>query len=206
MDPASRRDLWKVINMYRPNCAMLLSTHSMEESEALCNRLGIFVSGELKTIGASAQLKERYGQYYKVIVTTLPGREDPPFLALRRLAPNIRLMNSLAGTASYEVPRSDVRLSDIFETIEGNKKQLGVIDWGISNATLEEVFLKIAESSAENEIESMMKALKSKKGSCCGKRSSDSSASSDSEDDALDPADERNAVEMETHEVAVDVS
>eukprot|EP01122_Echinamoeba_exundans_P003992 TRINITY_DN1402_c1_g1_i1.p1 TRINITY_DN1402_c1_g1~~TRINITY_DN1402_c1_g1_i1.p1 ORF type:complete len:314 (+),score=78.47 TRINITY_DN1402_c1_g1_i1:340-1281(+) len=168
LDPASRRDLWKVIINYRPKCAMLLTTHSMEEAEALCNRLGIFVASELKGLGGSAQLKERYGQYYKVIITTLPGQEQPPFQVLQRLAPNIRLMNALAGTASYEVPRSEVRLSDVFEAIEGNKKNLGVIDWGISNATLEEVFLKIAESNAENEIEAMMKNLESKKGGCCG--------------------------------------
>jgi ABC-type multidrug transport system ATPase subunit len=174
LDPASRRDLWKVIIAYRSKCAMLLTTHSMEEAEALCNRLGIFVASELKGLGGSAQLKERYGQYYKVIITTLPGQEQPPFQVLQRLAPNIRLMNALAGTASYEIPRSEVRLSDVFEAIESNKKNLGVMDWGISNATLEEVFLKIAESNAENEIEAMMKNIESKKGGCCGKRSSKS--------------------------------
>jgi ABC-type multidrug transport system ATPase subunit len=34
----------------------MLTTHSMEEAEALCDRLGIFVNGKLKAIGASAEV------------------------------------------------------------------------------------------------------------------------------------------------------
>jgi ABC-type multidrug transport system ATPase subunit len=47
----------------------------MEEAEALCNRLGIFVSGRLKTVGASAELKKKYGQFFKILITTPKGDE-----------------------------------------------------------------------------------------------------------------------------------
>jgi ABC-type multidrug transport system ATPase subunit len=42
----------------------------MEEADALCDRLGIFVGGELKCIGNSTELKSRYGKGYKLTITT----------------------------------------------------------------------------------------------------------------------------------------
>lgn len=148
---------------------MMLTTHSMEEAEALCQRLGIFVSSRLKTIGAAAELKERYGQYYKILVTTPPGKEAPAFELLRSVAPSVRQINSLAGTASYEVARRDVQLSQIFVAIQENKARLSILDWGISNTTLEEVFLRITEAEAEDETAAFARNLQAR-GGCCGRR------------------------------------
>eukprot|EP01121_Diplochlamys_sp_Union-15-3_P000931 TRINITY_DN10786_c0_g1_i6.p1 TRINITY_DN10786_c0_g1~~TRINITY_DN10786_c0_g1_i6.p1 ORF type:complete len:784 (+),score=104.40 TRINITY_DN10786_c0_g1_i6:45-2354(+) len=56
LDPASRRALWDVIINYKKQCALLLTTHSMEEAEALCDRLAIFNHGKLRCIGAAAEV------------------------------------------------------------------------------------------------------------------------------------------------------
>lgn len=69
MDPASRRDLWKVIsNMVTGSdkTSVILTTHSMEECEALCPRIGIMAGGKLKCIGSAQHLKTRYGQGYQM--------------------------------------------------------------------------------------------------------------------------------------------
>ena len=52
LDPGARRQLWKVINTVQEGgAAVLLTSHSMEECAALCNRLAIMVNGSLKCIG-----------------------------------------------------------------------------------------------------------------------------------------------------------
>ena len=51
VDPASRRQLWDFIAATGRTRAMILTTHSMEECEALCARIGILVLGELKCLG-----------------------------------------------------------------------------------------------------------------------------------------------------------
>ena len=51
LDPSSRRLLWDVIKKAKKKTAIVLTTHSMEEAEALCDRLGIFVGGQLQCIG-----------------------------------------------------------------------------------------------------------------------------------------------------------
>lgn len=50
MDPQSKRTFWNVITVIfkDENKSAILTTHSMEEAEALCNRIGILVKGELK--------------------------------------------------------------------------------------------------------------------------------------------------------------
>ncbi|MED6166073.1 Phospholipid-transporting ATPase abca7, variant 2, partial [Stylosanthes scabra] len=51
LDPASRKRLWDVIKTAKKDRPIILTTHSMEEAEALCDRLGIFVDGSLQCIG-----------------------------------------------------------------------------------------------------------------------------------------------------------
>lgn len=52
LDPSSRRLLWDVIRQAKKTAAVVMTTHSMEEAEALCDRIGIFVGGKLSCIGS----------------------------------------------------------------------------------------------------------------------------------------------------------
>jgi len=56
IDPEARRFMWDVISRIsteRKHSSIVLTTHSMEEAEALGTKIGIFVSGEMKTIGSA---------------------------------------------------------------------------------------------------------------------------------------------------------
>ncbi|KAA8542403.1 hypothetical protein F0562_023461 [Nyssa sinensis] len=70
LDPASRNNLWSVVKRAKQNRAIILTTHSMEEAEHLCDRLGIFVDGSLQCIGNPKELKARYGGTYVFTMTT----------------------------------------------------------------------------------------------------------------------------------------
>ncbi len=61
-----------------------------------------------------------------------------------RMSPNARLTYALGGTFKYELPASDVSLSGVFDAMAGAKGLMQVLDWGVANATLEEVFIKFA--------------------------------------------------------------
>lgn len=47
---------------------IVLTSHSMEECEALCTRLGIMVNGQFKCLGNIQHLKNKYGKGYSLIV------------------------------------------------------------------------------------------------------------------------------------------
>ncbi|RLN96484.1 hypothetical protein BBJ28_00000631 [Nothophytophthora sp. Chile5] len=64
VDPFSRRLLWTVIleaSVLSRRSTVLLTTHSMEECEALCSKAGIMVDGNLRCFGSIPHLKLRFG-------------------------------------------------------------------------------------------------------------------------------------------------
>jgi ABC-type multidrug transport system ATPase subunit len=179
LDPASRIALWQVVRKFKSQCAMMLTTHSMEEAEALCDRLGIFVAGRLKTIGHASELKERYGRFYKIQMTTTKGNDAELFDLLKKLSPNARLLNSLGGTNNFEAPSADIDLATLFDTIETNKEALGISHWGVSNTTLEEVFLKVTSDEVQDEASKFANKKKTGCCLCCGSGSSAAAVSDD---------------------------
>lgn len=60
MDPSTQRFLWNVLlQLRRSKRAMVITSHSMEECEVLCNRVAIMNQGQLKCIGPIQHLKHR---------------------------------------------------------------------------------------------------------------------------------------------------
>jgi ATP-binding cassette subfamily A (ABC1) protein 1 len=69
MDPVARRFMWNVISRIatkRKECSIILTTHSMEECEALCSNVGIMVGGRFRCLGSIQHLKHRFGKGYLV--------------------------------------------------------------------------------------------------------------------------------------------
>ena len=46
-----RRLIWNIINEQRQDKTIILTTHSMEEAEVLCQRIGIMAKGNLRCLG-----------------------------------------------------------------------------------------------------------------------------------------------------------
>lgn len=67
MDPISRRAVWDAISAAKQHAALVLTTHSMEEADALGDRIGIMVRGRMRVLGGSLSLKQKYGNGYQVI-------------------------------------------------------------------------------------------------------------------------------------------
>ncbi|DBA75618.1 TPA: hypothetical protein ACH3X2_009057 [Trebouxia sp. C0005] len=109
LDPASRRNLWDVVKAAKRNRGIILTTHSMQEAEVLCDRLGIFVDGQLVCIGNPKELTARYGGYMVFTVTTPVGPDVAEAAAfVQQLCPSARPTYALGGTQKYELPTSEV--------------------------------------------------------------------------------------------------
>jgi ABC-type multidrug transport system ATPase subunit len=146
LDPASRYNLWNVVKQSKQDRAIILTTHSMEEAEALCDRLGIFVNGELQCIGNAKELTARYGGLYVLTMTTPQEREAEAMELAHSLTPNAKRIYALSGTQKFEMPKSEVNVATVFTAIEHAKERLQIKAWGLSDTTLEDVFIKVARS------------------------------------------------------------
>ncbi|KAJ4824172.1 hypothetical protein Tsubulata_011903 [Turnera subulata] len=149
LDPASRSNLWNVVKRAKEGRAIILTTHSMEEAEYLCDRLGIFVNGSLQCIGNPKELKARYGGSYVFTMTTSGSNEQEVVNLVRLLSPNAERTYHMAGTQKFEMPKDEVRIADVFHAVELAKSRFPVYAWGLSDTTLEDVFIKVANSAQQ---------------------------------------------------------
>ncbi|XP_073219980.1 ABC transporter A family member 7-like isoform X2 [Cicer arietinum] len=147
LDPASRKCLWNVIKLAKQDRAIILTTHSMEEAEALCDRLGVFVNGNLQCIGNPKELKARYGGTYVLTMTTSSDREKDVENMVQQLSPNANKIYRLSGTQKFELPKEDVKIANVFQAVEIAKRNFTVFAWGLADTTLEDVFIKVAREA-----------------------------------------------------------
>ncbi|KXZ54601.1 hypothetical protein GPECTOR_4g666 [Gonium pectorale] len=188
LDPASRRLLWQAVLRAKRRCAVVLTTHSMEEAEALCDRLGVVVGGRLRALGSPQQLLADHSSYLTLSLTVTPSPsadEEAERFVRDRISAGAKQVYRLNGCHSYEVPRGDIGLAELFRimtaavhaaapmqsagamagangsgggaggsgerwlagAVEGGGRRLAVVDWAVSSATLESVFVRIAREA-----------------------------------------------------------
>jgi ABC-type multidrug transport system ATPase subunit len=62
MDPMNRSHVWKALAELKLDRTLLLTTHSMEEADALGDRIGIMSHGQLVALGTALHLKRKFGE------------------------------------------------------------------------------------------------------------------------------------------------
>jgi ABC-type multidrug transport system ATPase subunit len=145
MDPINRRSAWKLIKEMKQGRVLILTTHSMEEADVLSDKVCVIVDGYLKCIGTSLNLKNSYGDGYRITLVTKNPQEIKKIL--NRDFTSAKIIDSSAGSLVISMPfdRLD-EIKNFFKAIEGvNGTTLKNIvdDWGLSNTTLEEVFMRV---------------------------------------------------------------
>ncbi|OQU80393.1 hypothetical protein SORBI_3007G120200 [Sorghum bicolor] len=147
LDSRSRNDLWNIIKRAKKDCTIILTTHSMEEAEELCDRIGIFINGNFQCIGTPKELKVRYGGTRILTITTSPEHEEAVELIVSRLSPGYTRIYSVSGTQKFALPRREVGLGCVFGAVEVARRAFPVLGWGVADATLEDVFVRVAKEA-----------------------------------------------------------
>ncbi|XP_069128746.1 phospholipid-transporting ATPase ABCA1-like [Argopecten irradians] len=147
MDPRARRFLWNCINaIVKDGRSVILTSHSMEECEALCSRLGIMVNGRFMCMGSTQHLKNRFGEGYTVIFRV--AGERPNLKAVHNFITHqfegAELKEKHYNMVQYQL-KSDVKLSALFKQIEGVKRALKIEDYSVSQTTMDQVFINFAK-------------------------------------------------------------
>ena len=78
MDPMAQRFLWDTILSAKQETggAFLLTSHSFEEVEALCDRVAILIEGQMRYIGTIPELTAKYGTTYRVALKLEKGKSS----------------------------------------------------------------------------------------------------------------------------------
>ncbi|XP_067002190.2 phospholipid-transporting ATPase ABCA3 [Anabrus simplex] len=155
VDPMSRRKLWSaLLRIQKAGQSIVLTSHSMEECEALCNRLAIMVEGKLQCLGNIQHLKQKFGQGFTVKLKLDLEKTDSEKIQqlktemLSLFQSSCVLKDEHHSLLHYHVTDPNVSWSQLFTTMEDLKRQKDIIeDYTISETTLEQVFLSFAKYS-----------------------------------------------------------
>ncbi|XP_053782062.1 ATP-binding cassette sub-family A member 13 isoform X8 [Desmodus rotundus] len=147
MDPCSKRLLWEAVRReVLEGCAVVLTSHSMEECEALCTRLAIMVDGRFRCLGPPQHLKRRFGDGYTVRVWVC--EEGGPHAAvsacLQRHFPGVQFKGRRLNLLEYHVPETRGSPADLLRVLQSSEAALNIERYSVSQATLEQVFINFA--------------------------------------------------------------
>jgi ABC-2 type transport system ATP-binding protein len=141
LDPQSRRQLWVLLEEFRAaGGTIVLTTHYMEEAEALCDRVGIVDRGRVIATGTPAQLVATLGADHVVEVTTA-GAVPAALVEASKALAAVREVRASNGVLSLVT-------GDVQQTVPGLLAEISRHDVRLSllathHATLEDVFVSL---------------------------------------------------------------
>lgn len=152
MDPGAKRQLWNIINRTRNSGrSVVMTSHSMEECEALCTKLAIMVNGEFKCLGSTQHLKNKFSKGF--ILTVKAGREDPAITArVLETFPSAVLKEKYLDISTFHITASNLKWSEIFSAMAQMKQELEIADYALTQTSLENVFLFFTKSGLYQEF------------------------------------------------------
>ncbi|XP_077392009.1 uncharacterized protein abca12 isoform X2 [Festucalex cinctus] len=147
MDPRTKRHLWKIISEeVKGKTAVVLTSHSMEECEALCSRLAVMVKGQFRCLGSLQHIKNRFGSGFTVKMYMAESASDVEAINafMQKRFPSTYLKDQHSSMAEFHVPVAPGGVADIFQQLERNKTSLKIKHFSVSQTTLDEVFINFA--------------------------------------------------------------
>jgi ABC-2 type transport system ATP-binding protein len=118
LDPQARRKLWDLIRQLNlDGTTIFLTTHYIEEAEALCGRVGIMHHGQLIALDSPQELRKKLGQ---ITVETLVDNKKTRYQYFSDRSKATQFVQSLSAEAKTIIIR-DTNLEDVFVEQTGEK-------------------------------------------------------------------------------------
>lgn len=131
IDPVSRRKIWSCIKeLVQAGRTIILTSHSLDECEALCNRIGIMYHGQLQCIGVTQELKNSLGDGYTLIVKLTESMGVEEIVQLKETLKECRFDVSGQADLSGQKERARLRLHELTEGVIG-RLEASMVEMGM---------------------------------------------------------------------------
>lgn len=158
LDPLAKRRMWDLIEEAARSRSVILTTHSMQEAEALCTRVAIMVKGEFVCLGSVQHLKNKYLDGYSVDIFCKSSASDAVVddveTEVLYSLPGCRVSERHGRFLRFEVANvSCMGLGTCFRRLQEikNNPDLHVENYSVSQCSLEHVFVKLVNKDDHND-------------------------------------------------------
>ncbi len=143
LDPKSRKRLWAIIQRLKGYKTVLLTTHYLEEADALSDRLAIIDQGRLIAVGSSEELKQRLGSMQSMTLKT-ENMSRAVYEKVKALYPVATISRQ-----GLKIEAKAIVFEDVAELLRSNGVK---ITWvSMYEPTLDDVYLDVVKGGLKNE-------------------------------------------------------
>lgn len=143
LDPKSRKTLWSIIGRLKGHKTILLTTHYLEEADALADRLAIIDRGKLVAIGTSNELKQKLGGIQSMTLRT-ENLSSPVFEKLKAAYPETTITKQ-----GLVIKARQLVFDDVAKLLQSGGVK---ITWvSMYEPTLDDAYLKIIRGGDTDE-------------------------------------------------------
>ena len=152
MDPEARREIWDLLQGFKTDRTIILTTHFMEEADVLGDRIAIMAEGRVQCYGSSIFLKRAFGKLkssplslqllqihfspgsgYRLTMTKAEHCQHQVVKHLiRKHVSNATTISNVSGELAMSLPTEDeVRFTPMLRELTEKKKEIGITNFGL---------------------------------------------------------------------------
>jgi ABC-type multidrug transport system ATPase subunit len=154
MDPFTRRYMWKLILQLKKIRASstILTTHSTEEAEALCERIAILIKGRVVCVDTPKSIKMNHNTSYILeVFTDKPNEFEEKYVKSKNLfgleSNESYKLESSISYHKYSVKMKTENIANVFAVMEDAKESGLVSQYNFGQYSLEQVFINFINNS-----------------------------------------------------------
>ncbi|XP_072141343.1 phospholipid-transporting ATPase ABCA3-like [Dermacentor andersoni] len=152
VDVAAQAQIRRSLSIIREStdCAILLTSNSMQQCEVLCDRIGILLAGQLECIGTVDELKSKFGRGYTIIIRLRQESADDSDYHedltndMKGQFHGCHLEHCCQGVLEYRIIATYTTWSEMFSKMVAIQKKYRFKEFYVSDTTLEQIFVSYA--------------------------------------------------------------
>ena len=146
VDVELRKEMWKVVeNLRKTGVTIILTTHYIEEAEAIADRVGVINQGEIIVVDDTKELLKKMGHKKLTVELQEKVNEIPSSLHKYNLSMGTNKMNL---NYTYNVQAKQTGITNLLQDLKDAGLKLK--DLKTEQSTLEKIFVNLVRDKNEN--------------------------------------------------------
>ncbi len=146
VDVELRKDMWKIVeNLRKTGVTIILTTHYIEEAEAIADRVGVINQGEIIVVDDTKELLKKMGNKKLTVELQENIIEIPSSLSKYNLSLGI---NNMSLDYTYNVQAKQTGITNLLQDLKDAGLKLK--DLKTEQSTLEKIFVSLVKEKNEN--------------------------------------------------------
>ena len=142
VDVQARQLIWKMIASLK-HTTSIITSHALEEAEAVSTRLFILASGKIRFCGNSTELRNQYKCGYLLRIEREDGNVEPVLQLVQKYVPEAHILEERQDTITLPV---SPKISEFLQEFDKEQQKLGVTSYSLSVEQIEDMLLKLIQT------------------------------------------------------------